>query len=68
LKSDEVKRQLRDTLSRELGEEAAGAATPALKTAFHVLTALLTGEQEIDDDTLQKPAAQCKRPVRHKPR
>jgi hypothetical protein len=58
LKSDEVKRQLRDTLSRELGEEAAGAATPALKTAFHVLTALLTGEQEIDDDTLHEPAAQ----------
>ncbi|PTR11802.1 MULTISPECIES: hypothetical protein [unclassified Novosphingobium] len=53
LKSDDVKRQLRDLLNRDLGEHAAGPATGALKTAFHVLTALLTGEQEIDDDTLR---------------
>jgi len=52
LKNAEVKRQLRDILSRDLGEEAAGPATPALKTAFHVLTSLLTGENKIDDDTL----------------
>jgi hypothetical protein len=34
LKNAEVKRQLRDILSHDLGEEAAGPATPALKTAF----------------------------------
>lgn len=50
LKSEDVKRQLRDVLNRELGEEAAGPATAALKTAFAVITSLIDGEPVEDGE------------------
>lgn len=55
-KSDEVKRQLRDLLNRELKEEVAGSATAALQTAFRVITALIDGDEQVDDDTLADTA------------
>lgn len=50
LKTPDVKRQLRDLLNRDLGEQAAGPATGALKTAFAVITSLIDGEPVDDDD------------------
>jgi hypothetical protein len=55
LKTAEVKRQLRDLLNKELGEQAAGPATGALKTAFEVITSLIDGEP-VDDDELADAA------------
>lgn len=54
-KSVEVKRQVRDLLNRELGEEAAGAATPAIRSAFQVVTSLLDGEP-VEDEQLSEVA------------
>lgn len=54
-KTDEVKRQLRDMLNRELKEEAAGPATAALKAAFAVITSLVDGEA-VEDDALADTA------------
>lgn len=56
LKSDEVKRQLRDVLNVQLGEQVAESATDALKTAFRVITALIDGDEQVDDDMLADAA------------
>lgn len=61
LKTDEVKRQLRDMLNTELGERAAGGATAALKSAFQVLTTLLDGEDGVDDETIAEATASVQR-------
>lgn len=61
LKTDEVKRQLRDMLNQELGEQAAGSATAALKAAFGVLTTLLDGEDGVDDETIAEATTSVQR-------
>lgn len=61
LGTDDMKRRLRDRLSKDLGEEAAGGATPALKSAFRVLNTLLDGEEGVDDAAIAEAAAAVQR-------
>jgi hypothetical protein len=50
LKSDEVKRQLRDVLNKELGDGLPVQVTEGIDRAFQVITSLIDGEPVEDED------------------
>lgn len=55
LHTADLKREMRDRLNKDLGEQAAGAATGALKSAFAVLRTLRDGEG-VDDEAIMAAA------------